>query len=827
MLHVIGRESAPFYISPSESIKLGRQTRELRRFLRNTTSYVSGRRSEVVVLPVRLADTDKGEDKDADQKGNIGGDADRAQELGKGDSPALIYPPGSNDIPTFVEDSSGEVSENLRVGGFSSITVVRISQGNGIKGLKPNAKFALKKYFNKSDTIFNEVEPLRLLASTRNPHIVELRAAFTQNGSHFLLMDLAQGNLRDFWNQNPDPTAVGDGLLIWVIEQCAGLTGALATVHNPADSRKAYRHGDIKPENILWYQKEQADAGDPKKHLGVLQISDFGAAETVTDTKPKSKTDTIILSITYRPPEVDLLDETMSCASDVWSLGCLFLEFVTWYLLGWEATEEFSHTRLVKYPDVGFLEDTFFLLQQSENHKIAIVNPAVKKWIDKLHNLPNCSRIIHEFLGLVEFNMLKVLPKDRSKAHDIAMKLKGLLNECRADVAACNEDILHTPSGGYDRPGRFWLSTATNDTALGWLDQSRIKIEGWLGEGEIDWSPLPSIKRPQSEGQFKLNWIYGGQVMSILLTPDEAQRCQGITRVPYSQPILPTAQNSGSGNGTIGSTPQGSSGLVALQSWLSGWSQRFRASRQGGGNPKAPSGSTPMVPTTKTDALEAFLCVEKVWSPFRDTRLCTVSTDNLEDDREFYIRARKALHDTQGPWLMRLFRSWKQFSKANLVEFSFLFSAQEMVDIVEYEESRHTSSNVCAGYTFDQEVKNMPISTHMRHIAKMISYGIRNPNLGEMENRVIKGIPKRKANPVLERKYGVSGWGFYIGQSLHLGSIGRGGCAVIVLGLVPVPFWLAFVDSHGIQDAFVPAGYLLSVFTVYIGMVALGLGTST
>jgi hypothetical protein len=158
--------------------------------------------------------------------------------------------------------------------------------------------------------------------------------------------------------------------------------------------------------------------------------------------------------------------------------------------------------------------------------------------------------------------------------------------------------------------------------------------------------------------------------MSILLTPDEARICQGITRVPHSQPILPTSQNSGSSIGTIGPASQGSNGLFALQSWLARWPQRFGASRRGGGRPNAPSGSIPTVPSTKTDALETFLCVEKAWSPFRDTRLCTVNMDGLADDREFYVRARKALHDTQGSWLVKPLRSWKQFNKANFVEVS-------------------------------------------------------------------------------------------------------------------------------------------------------------
>jgi serine/threonine protein kinase len=327
-----------------------------------------------------LTDTDKGEGKYTDEKGNTGGDVDRAQESGKGDLPVLIYPPGYTDVPTFVTNCLGDVNEHAMLGGFAAVTTVKILQGNGIKGLKSNAKFALKKFYDKSETAFNnEVEAMRRLAAIRDPHIVELKAAFTQNGSHYLLMDLATGNLRDFWRFIPDPTAVGDGLIIWVIEQCAGLTKALVTIHSSTGSKPVYRHGDIKPENILWYQKEKADAGDHKKHLGVLQIADFGGVEVIADTEPETGSDWIRYSPTYRPPELDI-NTNVSCASDIWSLGCIFLEFVTWYLSGWEAAEEvFPTLRLAEGGHDGFREDTFFLLQRSKEHKTAILGPAVQK----------------------------------------------------------------------------------------------------------------------------------------------------------------------------------------------------------------------------------------------------------------------------------------------------------------------------------------------------------------------------------------------------------------------------------------------------------------
>src|SRR5205085_1470180 len=99
-------------------------------------------------------------------------------------------------------------------------------------------------------------------------------------------------------------------------------------------------------------------------------VSDFGSAEAFANTETSSNLRGC--SPTYRPPDSDM-DQGFSLASDVWSLGCLFLEFVTWYLSGYEATEAFSHFRLSRHRNCDFFVDTFFLLLKSKDHEIRII----------------------------------------------------------------------------------------------------------------------------------------------------------------------------------------------------------------------------------------------------------------------------------------------------------------------------------------------------------------------------------------------------------------------------------------------------------------------
>src|SRR3569833_3200461 len=72
----------------------------------------------------------------------------------------------------------------------------------------------------------------------------------------------------------------------WLDEQCKGLAEGLRGIHNTKlssshesglqppilDEKNCGRHGDIKPQNVLWFRQEKGAQGDH----GVLKISDFG-----------------------------------------------------------------------------------------------------------------------------------------------------------------------------------------------------------------------------------------------------------------------------------------------------------------------------------------------------------------------------------------------------------------------------------------------------------------------------------------------------------------------------------------------------------------------
>jgi serine/threonine protein kinase len=246
-----------------------------------------------------------------------------------------------------------------------------------------NDLFAIKKLLSDSIEAFKrEAGALHLFSGNVNPNVISLLATWTQNGEHFLLFPWAKSDLQQFWmNEAPNMTAA---LVRWVSKQCLGLADGLVSIHiytgnkphrNNGDAVFG-RHSDIKPENILLF-------GDPDDPIGRLTISDLGLADFRTrENRSNIPNEKIERTPTYRPPERDIVGKTVSRSWDIWSFGCLLLEFSTWMLGGFELVQQFNRYRLKAHiwgdeikTDVFFS----FIATTDGRSKIAIVKPEVTK----------------------------------------------------------------------------------------------------------------------------------------------------------------------------------------------------------------------------------------------------------------------------------------------------------------------------------------------------------------------------------------------------------------------------------------------------------------
>ncbi|CRK17246.1 hypothetical protein BN1723_005234 [Verticillium longisporum] len=295
--------------------------------------------------------------------------------------------------------------------------------------------FALKQIPAFDLTRFKqEAGALRCIARIRDQHIIPLLTTFeVASIGRFLLFPCADGDLDFMWRmksglrQRTETTT-------WMARELYNLTQALANLHGMGqgtpDDTSLSIHGDLSSTNILWFSEGDTDCLSYSR----LVIADFGYAHIGLPRKPGDK-ELQMGARTYRSPEADMPHSDITSAVDIWSLGCMFLEFATWQLLGWDAVEEdFSQARLEAEPGGGIIVDAFFIRHRDGRIE---VKPAVRRWVDDLMGRGSCSPFLEELLRLAMINMLCVEAAERDSAEEIAVKLKVMSDRCQIERNFC------------------------------------------------------------------------------------------------------------------------------------------------------------------------------------------------------------------------------------------------------------------------------------------------------------------------------------------------------------------------------------------------------
>ena len=254
--------------------------------------------------------------------------------------------------------------------------------------------FAVKRLITHKEKIFKqEVSMLRKLCGEK-AHTVRLLAAFRHGGTYCLLFPWAECDLLTYWQrdsglQNKRHQEESYPLIVWVARQCHGLLNAIHWIHvpstvlDPNNEPLFGRHGDIKPENILWYKKN-SDGPHPLAS-GELVLSDFGLTALHHDqSRSNVENGGIQFTKTYAPPESVLSDKKISRSIDIWSLGCVFLEFVTWLVGGPSHLAQFRKARTS--PGLSsFSDDIFWEVQKLDDpttgaqKHVTVVKPKVEE----------------------------------------------------------------------------------------------------------------------------------------------------------------------------------------------------------------------------------------------------------------------------------------------------------------------------------------------------------------------------------------------------------------------------------------------------------------
>jgi serine/threonine protein kinase len=270
----------------------------------------------------------------------------------------------------------------------------------------------------------------------------------------------ARGNLQQFWQRDSLPP-ITTKHVHWLLTQCRGLATGIRKIHQcltwpkrPARTSTAFSgerkygtHGDIKPQNILFFDSDE---------FARLVITDFGLSR-INSTVSRSNVPANAcrgFTYTYMAPEHDL-GSSIGQKCDIWSLGCLYLEFVTWSLHGgYHAVLEFNSARFegdtrgesdasiyhgdefhTLHPSTDDREQSCALLKphsrRAPRNGTARLKDAVRKvgeiagaswcaawwslraadsgppqWIASLRERENCSQAYHQFLDMIEDHLL-------------------------------------------------------------------------------------------------------------------------------------------------------------------------------------------------------------------------------------------------------------------------------------------------------------------------------------------------------------------------------------------------------------------------------------
>lgn len=253
-------------------------------------------------------------------------------------------------------------------------------------------------------------------------HIVRFITAFQRGEAEdledYVVFEWADGgNLSDFWKGHPREE-LSAPLIQWVIGQLHGLAQALRAAHF-LDNGFSFRHGDLKPANILWFRGGSG--------YGTLKIGDWGEAKLQEQvTALRHNTTAGSGTVRYEPPETGLQSKlpegsrhVRSRLYDIWGFGCITLEFMIWLLYGHEELRRFNDS----FGRYGNSDRFYEFCDDPGNIAEAKVHGEVTRWMDHMENRHLLCRPTETALGdllqLVRTGLLVVsVPKGSDSGYN-------------------------------------------------------------------------------------------------------------------------------------------------------------------------------------------------------------------------------------------------------------------------------------------------------------------------------------------------------------------------------------------------------------------------
>jgi serine/threonine protein kinase len=260
----------------------------------------------------------------------------------------------------------------------------------------------------------------------RNEHMTLSLGSFSQEGRYCLIFPWAEGgDLDNLW-KNGNSRLRTPELALWSLRQMFGLTETLEALHLGFDEETNCRHGDLKPQNILHFLTNEE---------GILKITDFGISsihENTTFERKETPTVTRATTPSYQAPEAApalLEKQPRSRKYDIWSMGCIFLEFTIWLVGSWKDVESFNEERKPEPTTDASLSHFYDIMNGMPR-----VHPVVDR---RITQLKMSSRIeqgtaLGDLLELIEKHLLKVEVKERFDAGKLCQSLRDIVQKAES-----------------------------------------------------------------------------------------------------------------------------------------------------------------------------------------------------------------------------------------------------------------------------------------------------------------------------------------------------------------------------------------------------------
>lgn len=293
------------------------------------------------------------------------------------------------------------------------------------------------KTFTKKEDFDREMKALRATRNENHPRLIRYLSTCEKSNTYYILLPWADGSTLDkFWENNGPKTRPRNRELVRKsLDQLLQLADALRFLHSIK-----LRHGDLKPANILHFTDRSgqvdnfviADLGISRHHhkaTGLRNVPTMTRSTTEAYEAPEASTD----AAHGRP---------RSRKYDIWSMGCIILEYIIWLLWDNEALDTFNKAR--GYPAFAFYRAGSSIV----NASAAVVDPAVLRAIKVLRADPRCARgtALRDLIDLVQQDLLVVDLDHRCEAVQLHAAVNKIVRKASATGRGMG-DVYVLPPG--------------------------------------------------------------------------------------------------------------------------------------------------------------------------------------------------------------------------------------------------------------------------------------------------------------------------------------------------------------------------------------------